>query len=143
MEMNETGGLFARKPKETIRSFETIVLSISGMRGTQVYEALMKSGKAEVTLYEMRYNSGRETKEKLQQGTAQEEAFVKLLNDCGILSWDGFDGPHPKGVLDGRMFVFDAVVNDSQKIHATGSENFPKHFREFEAGLNAILSGKN
>jgi len=37
------------------------------------------------------------------------------------------------------MFDFKAIVNDGQILHADGSANFPKGYREFVRGLDAML----
>ena len=71
------------------------------------------------------------------------DTVLELLNKCRILSWDGFNGPHPKNVKDGIMFTLKATVNEGKKIYATGSQNFPKHYRDFRDGLNALSEVKN
>ena len=67
------------------------------------------------------------------------DRILKLLNDCELISWDGFHGDHPKDVKDGIMFSLKATVNGNRNIRAEGSENFPKHFRELWKGMDAIL----
>ena len=129
-----------RKPnKERIKSFESVLLRQSGMRGTTEHEIVMKEGNAEVSLYRIRYTDGNDQRVPEERSVCSEEAVVKLLNDCDLLSWDGFKGPHPKHVKDGIMFILNAIVNDNRTIHAEGSENFPKHYRELTDGLHAIL----
>ena len=59
-----------------------------------------------------------------------------------MLSWDGFRGEHPKGVLDGTMFRMEATVNGGRRIRADGSQNFPKGYRELDAGIDEILKDK-
>ena len=129
-----------RKPnKERIKSFESVLLRQSGMRGTTEHEIVMKEGNAEVSLYRIRYADGNDQRVPEERSVCSEEAVLKLLNDCDLLSWDGFKGPHPKHVKDGIMFILNAIVNDNRTIHAEGSENFPKHYREFTDGLHATL----
>ena len=48
--------------------------------------------------------------------------FVELVNNCGVIRWDGFHGKHPKNVHDGEMFRFSACVNGEKTIEADGSE---------------------
>ena len=129
-----------RKPnKERITSFDTVLLRQSGMRGATEHEMVMKDGKAEVSLYGIRYAGGEDQRVLEEQSVCSLEDALKLLNDCDLLSWDGFKGPHPKHVKDGIMFILNAIVNDNRTIHAEGSENFPKHYRELTDGLHAIL----
>ena len=126
----------------TISSFDVVTLRLSGMRGSTEYEIVPQDGKAEVSQYGIRYTQ-REDQRVLERRTlCDTEEVLSLLNDCRLLSWDGFDGPHPKWVLDGTMFTLEAVVNGDQRISAHGSENFPKHYREFRDGLYQILERK-
>ena len=128
-------------PAEKIESFETVTLRISGMRGTTDYEIVMKGNAAEVTEYRIRSDKD-EKRVPERQATCSAETVIKLLNDCELTAWDGFHGKHPSGVKDGIMFSLKATVNNGRKIKADGSENFPKHFREFRNGLHALLTKK-
>ena len=65
--------------------------------------------------------------------------MLKLLNDCGISTWNGFHGKHPRGVKDGTMFNFKAKINGDTEITADGSQNFPKHYRDLTDGLYKLL----
>lgn len=122
-----------------IVSFEKVLLRTSGMRGISEYEIVGKDGAAEVTQYGIRYSEGSERRVLERRAVCSEEAVLKLLNDCRILSWDGFDGPHPRGVLDGIMFRFTASVNGGKKVSARGSQNFPRHYRDYTDGLYELL----
>ena len=131
------------KQKKQINSFQVIVLKTSGMRGMAEDELRMNGKKAELSHYRISY-AGEDTQRMLEKrAVCEEETVLKLLNDCDLLSWDGFDGPHPKHVQDGIMFTLNATVNENQEISAKGSENFPKHYREFTDGLHAILNANN
>ena len=136
--LKEAGG--PEKSPGRIRSFETVTLHISGMRHTGETEITMKGPEAEVAEYHIQY-SGHEDRRVLDRSAlCPESDILKLMNDCRLLSWDGFRGSHPKGVRDGIMFTLKASVNGGKSIYASGSENFPKHFREFRQGLHDILS---
>ena len=127
--------------KKTIASFESIFMRISGMRLTQEYEILLKDSKAEISDYWMYCASGGGMERKLKRRTTcPEEQMLELLNQCDILKWDGFHGKHPRGVLDGEMFSFEATVNGGETIRADGSANFPKYFREFRRAVDQMLS---
>jgi len=123
---------------EPISSFSFITLRVSGMRFTYEDEILMKDDMAELTRYRIVFGQGKDNKEVELKMLCDKERIIKLLNDCRILSWNGFSGKHPKNVSDGIMFNLHAIIND-KKISASGSENFPKHYREFTNGLNEIL----
>ena len=126
------------KPSEKIASFEIVTLRLSGMRFTREYEIVMKGKDAEIVEYNIRYGKGEERVPE-RKTVCSTDRVLKLLNDCELVSWDGFAGKHPIGVKDGIMFSLKATVNGDRKISAHGSENFPKHFRELRDGLNAIL----
>ena len=131
------------KNKETqIVSFDIVTLRTSGMRYTGETEIVMKDGNAEVSQYEIRFSQGEDRRILEKRAVCDRKKVLKLLNDCKLLSWDGFNGPHPKGVLDGTMFRLNAVVNGDKKIYASGSENFPKHYRDFTGGLYEILNSE-
>ena len=136
MEWNK---LFGRPEPSGIESFESVLLRTSGMRGSTEYEAVKQGGKAVVSRYAIRYVDGKDQRVLEDRGTCSEARMLELLNACRLQSWNGFNGKHPKGVLDGMMFRLEAVVNDGEKIVAQGSENFPKHYREFTDGLYSIL----
>ena len=121
---------------EEITSFEIVTLRLSGMRAPEEYEIVPRDGAAEMSHYTFRYKGGGEEERDLEvRVVLPMEMVLQLLNECRILSWDGFCGKHPHGVLDGTMFTLTAVVNDGKKIYASGSENFPPRFREFRDGI--------
>ena len=125
-----------------IESFEKIKLRESGMRGSQEHEIVMKGAAAEVTRYLFRYSRAGEERITDKRAEVSEEAVLKLLNSCGVLSWNGFHGAHPRGVRDGIMFSLNATVNGGVTLRAEGSENFPKRYRDFTDGLNDLLSSE-
>ena len=120
-------------------TFSTVTLRESGMRGSTEYEIVMKDDKAEISFYRIKYTQGNDCRELERRTMCSKDIIIKLLNDCDVLSWNGFAGNHPKGVLDGTMFTFNAVVDQDKKIYAHGSENFPKHYREFVNSLYDMI----
>ncbi|MBR0112409.1 MAG: hypothetical protein IJM02_01555 [Clostridia bacterium] len=126
-----TGGvvMFGRKQAEPVTAFEKVTLTESTMRGKREYEIINKGESAEVSLYRMYYKDGEEEKRLEKQTDCGTDAVLEILNTCGVTSWDGFHGKHPKNVSDGTMFGFEASVNSGKVITASGSENFPKNYR--------------
>jgi len=124
-----------------IESFSTVTLRESGMRGLTEYEIVMNGENAEISFYWINYTQGKDCRELDRRTVCGKETVIRLLNDCNVPSWDGFVGNHPKWVLDGTSFTFNASVNQGGKIYAHGSENFPKHYREFVNALNNFLYG--
>ena len=127
--------------KKTVTSYESIFIRISGMRLTQEYEILHKDSKTEISDYWMRCASeGGMKRELSRRAICSDSQMLELLNQCNIMKWDGFHGKHPRGVLDGEMFSFRAIVNEGQTIQADGSANFPEHFRDFRRMIDQMLS---
>ena len=122
-----------------ITSCEVVTLHTSGMRGAGEIEIVMKEAVAEISEYSVRYSDGKDRRVLEERAECSAESVLRLLNDCRVLSWDGFDGPHPEDVLDGTMFSLDAAVYGSRRISARGSENFPDHYWDFTRGLWELL----
>ena len=128
------------KGNTQIESFEIITLHISGMRYSVDYEIVMKGDVAEVSQYQIRHRYPENERILEKRVLVSNVTMLSLLNECKLLLWDGFHGKHPRGVLDGTMFSLYAVVNGDKKIRADGSQNFPKHYRDFTDGLYKMLN---
>jgi hypothetical protein len=126
--------------KETITSFENVTLRISGMRAASEYVIVMKDGMAELSEYNGFHQDEGDAGTPRKRVTCGADRVLKLMNGCGLLSWDGFHGKHPKGVRDGTAFILKAAVNGGKTIFAHGSQNFPAHYREFTDGVRDILN---
>ena len=123
-----------------IEAFERITLRENGMRGSTEYEITSDGDTAEVVQYGIRFRYPKDERIAERQATVSVEDVLALLNSCRLLSWDGFHGAHPRGVLDGIMFSFQAIVNGGTVIKAEGSQNFPKHYRDFRDGIYEMLN---
>ena len=132
--------IFGKNRDKEITSFSAVTLRLSGMRGAREYEVMMKNGEAEVSEYEIRFSQGEDLRVLMRRAECGADEMLALLNRCALLSWDGFRGAHPKGVRDGIQFTLTASVNEGRTLRAEGSENFPKHFRDFRDGLYAFLN---
>lgn len=134
--------IFGNKKTSTVESFSSVLLRTAGMRATNEYEIVPKNGEAEVTLYNVTFEKGGEARVPRLRAVCRESEIIDLLNACGVVSWDGFEGKHPRGVLDGVMFRFKATVNGNVAVTAHGSQNFPRHYREFTDALYNILTSR-
>ena len=123
----------------TVYSVDKLSLRTTGMRSASEYRVGTKDGKAEVSFLEGAWDDG-DDREPAKTVLCREDRVLKLMNDCRLLSWDGFRGKHPKGVRDGTMFTLEAIVNDGKTVKAQGSQNFPRHYRKFTDGLREILN---
>ena len=121
--------------QEPITSFSEIRLRISGMRLTEIFEIICRGDTAEISQYYVRYDKEGDRNELVRRAEQPAEAIVDLLDQCRVLRWDGFSGKNPPGVRDGVMFTFTAQIN-GKTVRADGSNNFPKHYRDF---LNAVM----
>ena len=126
--------------KPLITAYTSLSWNISGMRVTREYEIIHKDRETEVSEYELRcVTGGGRERQLLRRVLCTEQRMLELLNAFDIMKWDGFHGKHPRGVLDGEMFTFQATVNDGVSIRAEGSANFPKGFREFRSAVHLLL----
>lgn len=121
-----------------VESFSRVLLRLSGMRITEEYEIVPDGDGARITHYFIRYDGKEDRREPQRSARRPIKDVLALLNDCDVPAWDGFHGKHPKFVTDGTMFRFEATVNGDRRIFADGSENFPKHFRDFREGLSRL-----
>ena len=126
--------------KKNIAGFEKIIVRESGMRFQYEYEILNQGTQTEISQYSLYYQNGDDQRRKERSTCCDTEEVLDKLNEYELMCWDGFHGKHPRNVKDGVMFTLTAAVNDGQIIKAEGSENFPRHYREFMRWLNDKLS---
>ena len=86
------------------------------------------------------YAETRENETAINGGEALYMYLAGLVQTNRVPDWDGFQGANPPHVLDGTMFEFEAVLADGTTVRASGSNNFPKHYREFWNGVRAIVA---
>lgn len=122
---------------ESIQEFE---LKIIGMRFNNLYKISINETEINLERCQEKYRNGVSAYEPEEVVSCSLETFINILNACFVMKWDGFYGKHPRGVLDGRMFDFSAKVNGGHSIKASGSENFPKGFRELVRTLDEMLA---
>ena len=120
---------------KSVTDIEFISLRLSGMRMTEEFEIKADGDKAELSYYIFSYANGQEEKVLKKRTECDTAELIDLLNSFDFVRWNGFNGKHPAGVLDGTMFSLRATLNGGQILKADGSENFPKHFREFRQWL--------
>ena len=139
MKEDETDMLIQKK---RITSFEIITVKESGMRSTDEYEIVCDGEVSVLSHYALVPIQGTYDDERVLQNSTEWKTseVVELMNSCNFASWNGFDGPHPKNVSDGIMFRLDAVIDDGKKIHAEGSENFPKNYKIFMGEVRSKLA---
>ena len=125
-----------------IVSFTDLALRLSGMRFTNEYRIVCRGDESVIANYALRCVPGGTELQPEGSVTRPTAEVLRILNDCGVLSWDGFHGSHPKGVRDGIMFRFEATVNGGREIRADGSENFPRRFRELREYIETKLRGE-
>ncbi len=122
-----------------VEKAESLLLRMSGMRGTREYEMNCMGEETKLALYQIMYGNEEDRRKLLKKVSLKTDSVTEALNGFGFCDWDGFHGSHPKGVRDGMMFHLEAFVNGGHKIQAEGSANFPKNFRDFERWLSETL----
>ena len=138
----EENAMFGRKKIRKIESITEITISVSGMRFSSRYVIRPEGEGINLSKYAVRYRQHKEELEVEKQGLRTEEEVLKLLNDNNVAGWDGFSGAHPKHVSDGIMFTLEGIVNEGEKIYATGSQNFPKTYHDFMRGLEEMMDSR-
>ncbi len=137
--------------------FDHLKISMQGMtREQEVIEAGKTEDGAYVEYYISRdlYNEETESYEENKLFSRRIDGnqdlygtLCKMLGSCDIISWDGFYGANPPGMLDGESGSFEALLSDGRKIQAGGSNNFPKNFHRLYkelmnmATISAVESG--
>ena len=131
--------ILRRNCPKKITLIKELTLTLRGMRRSIVYEIINNADKLELRIYREIFSNGEIILELENSTMVDIHIFIELMNNCGVICWDGFHGKHPRNVKDGIMFGFTAIVNDGQTIRADGSENFPKGYHEFVRGLNNMF----
>lgn len=131
--------ILRRNCPKKITLIKELTLTLRGMRRSIVYEIINNADILELRLYREIFSNGENVLELENSTMVDVHIFIELMNNCGVICWDGFHGKHPRNVNDGIMFSFTANVNDGQTIRADGSENFPKGYHEFVRGLNNMF----
>ena len=126
--------------KKTVSSVESMSLVRLGMRGGSEYKIEVDGEKTKILRYREVYADNKTTLVPEASAVVDTAEFVELVNNCGVIRWDGFHGKHPKNVHDGEMFRFSACVNGDKTIKADGSENFPKGYKDFVRALDEMLA---
>ncbi len=122
-----------------VTDIEYLKLRLNTMRLTEEYELKVNGNVTEISYYTMTFSSGSGEMVLRKRTTCDTQELIDILNSVDFVSWNGFSGKHPVGVLDGTMFNLTATLNTGQKLRADGSQNFPKHFHDFEKWLREML----
>ncbi len=131
--------------EDTVTSVESLKLSFGGGYGTgsgKWYEVTNTYGETMISYYMDVYYEGEGNVPELQNSAVCDtEELIELMNTSRVMTWDGFRGDMPPGMLDAGSFSFTAYVNGGQEIHASGSMNYPTGYSKFYSGLIKMLNG--
>ena len=128
-----------KKGNTEATSFTKLTLRLSGMRSTEEYEIVCQGETSECAQYLIFYSKDGDRRKLEKSVQRPTDMVLELLNRCSVMRWDGFSGSNPRGVRDGWMFTLTAEIN-GEKIYASGSNNYPRHYREFMDGFKTLLS---
>ncbi|MBQ2943547.1 MAG: hypothetical protein IJD93_02455 [Ruminococcus sp.] len=127
--------------KKVITSVESMTLSFQSYHeGRTVYELTQENGKTELRYYGDVYTEEGFVLEPQKSVVVDTNEFIELMNSCGVLKWDGFNGKYPHNVSDAGSFSFEATVNGGQTINAHGYIKKPKGYSEFFAEIIRMLN---
>ena len=124
---------------KTVTDIEFMSLRLSGMRISEEYEIKANGSQSVISYYIFSYANSQEEKLLKKRTQIPTQSVISALNSFDFVKWNGFSGKHPKGVLDGTMFSLTATLNGGKTLSANGSQNFPRHFYEFEQWLYDCL----
>ena len=127
--------LFGRK----LESFDVATLHLSGMRYICDYEITREGETAVLIRYDLRFEPEGDRRVPRVRAERPFEEALAVFNRCGVLGWNGFNGPHPRGVLDGIMFRFTLVSEGKKIVSASGSQNFPRRFYDLREYIETTL----
>ena len=129
-----------RKNKEVISNDEILKSNdiyvsyrVTNMRDSRIYifNINENEGKYELRRYD----------DEVLVSTDMDKNDINVLKDAlvsgHVNKWDGFNKSN-KHVMDGEMFDFESRINGI-KIYATGSNSFPKGYRDFYNKINNII----
>ena len=122
----------------TITSVEEMTLTLTGMRGEWVYQ--FDGDTEELRRCRVVYSNGEDELVPEASMSCSKQTMLDLFSDCEIQRWNGFHGEHPRDVLDGIMFRFEATVNGGQTICADGSANYPRGYHDFVRTMDEMLA---
>ncbi|MBO4746851.1 MAG: hypothetical protein J5607_02145, partial [Clostridiales bacterium] len=71
--------------------------------------------------------------DRSEEGYCSTEDMIELLNECNVLSWNGYD---KKGDKD-MDFRFEGNIN-GEEIEAKGKMAYPKNFEDFVDGVEDL-----
>lgn len=115
-----------------------MTLTLTGMRGEWVYQF---DGDTEaLRRCRVVYSNGEDELVPEASMFCSKQTMLDLFSACEIHRWNGFHGEHPRDVLDGIMFRFEAAVNGGQTICADGSANYPRGYHDFLRTMDEMLA---
>ena len=126
--------------------FEKFCFTMNGMSAVSeiVEGAKTENGGMHLAYYHLLsyYNGAENICEKnviaeIDGGRELYEETAGLFGRYGVVKWNGFCGPNPRGLLDGWTGSFKAELSDGSHISASGSNNFPKTYYSV---LNSLKS---
>lgn len=135
--------------KDKSVEFDNFRIELSQMRGIEIYTAQRTTTGVKLEYYmpNRQYNEQTgeydETKMYLRVIKGDQQLYEEIcqwLSEYKVKRWDGFHGANPIGLRDGTMMTFEAVMSDGERIYAHGSNNFPRHYKDFENKLVELFS---
>ena len=119
-------GFGAGKSKE-VTDFEEIYFTTSPGRGKTTRYIITNEGEETKISISVTTSAKNGSGDRSEKGYCSTEEMIKLLNDCEVLSWDGFDEEDEDGTL---IFKFEGTIN-GKEIEAEGRGAYPKYFEDF------------
>lgn len=125
-------GFGAGKSKK-VTDFDEIYFTTSPGRGKTTRYIITNEGEETKISISVTTSAKDEGGNRSEEGYCSTEDMIELLNECNVLSWNGYD---KKGDKD-MDFRFEGNIN-GEEIEAKGKMAYPKNFEDFVDGVEDL-----
>ena len=116
-----------------VTDFETISFTTSLGRGKTTRYIITNEGEETKISISVTTSAKNGSGDRSEEGYCSTEDMIELLNECNVLSWNGYD---KKGDKD-MDFRFEGNIN-GEEIEAKGKMAYPKNFEDFVDGVEDL-----
>ena len=116
-----------------VTDFEEIYFTTSPGRGKSTRYIIINEGEETKITISVSTSARDGSGDRSEKGYCSTEDMIELLNDCDVLSWNGYD---KKGDKD-MDFSFEGTIN-GEEIEAKGKMAYPKNFEDFVDGVEDL-----
>ena len=116
-----------------VTDFEEIYITTSPGRGKTTRYIITNEGEETKISISVTTSAKDGGGNRSEEGYCSTEDMIKLLNECDVLSWNGYDKKGDKNM----DFRFEGNIN-GKEIEAKGKMAYPKTFEDFVEGVEDL-----